>query len=222
MSDGAKTEADKPEAVPVIATIELTEGDVRAGLIELGGGVWRLGAVVAVVAGVFLTFAGRNGRLLSPAAIAPVAVMVVLYATFSFLIPSRNAKNQIDVLKRAGDTNVTYRFDDDGFTIRSASATASVAYRALGKTRRGKSTLLLFTTGQIAQLVPLRAFTTDESARVLAFLPPDQKAIGGTPWKRVVVLWVVLVAAFLAIWLFLNSETPNESATHPRRFHNDR
>lgn len=206
----------------MIATIELTEGDVRAGLIELGGGVWRLGAIIAVVAGVFLTFAGRNGGLLSPVALAPVAVMVVLYATFSFLIPSRNAKSQIDILKRAGDTNVTYRFDNNGFTIRSASTTASVAYRGLVKTRRGKSTLLLFTTGQIAQLVPLRAFTTDERARVLAFLPPDQKAIVNTPWKRVVVLWVVLVATFLTIWLSLNSEKPNESAPHPRGVHNDR
>jgi hypothetical protein len=206
MSDqpDAKAQSVQQNASPVVASLALTERDIRAGLIEIGGGVIRRGLFMALVVVLFVAFLGRNGGMTSPTTIAPLAFMVVLYAVFSFLIPSRNAKNQIEVLRRAGDTNVTYRFDEQGVTIQSAGASASIAYCLLVKTRRGKRTLLLFTTGQIAQIVPLRAFTAGELERVLAWLPPDQRTPGTLSGKGVVVLWVALVVAFLAIWQFLS------------------
>jgi len=222
MSNGVETEAGISDAVPVIATIALTEADIRAGLADMAGGIWQRGVFMAVLVGAYVAFAGSSGMLNSPAAIAPVAFLVLVWAAFSFLIPSRNAKIQIEVLMRAGNTNVTYRFDSEGITIQSANATTNFSYRGLVRTRRGKHALLLYTNGQIAQLVPLRAFTAEERTRVLAFLPPNQKAIGATSWKRVVVVWVLLVVAFLGIWLALNSETPSEKDKGSHGVHNHR
>jgi len=220
MSDDMNPEpkSDQPEVAPVIATVRLTEKDIRAGLNEMGGsGPWRRVLFIVPVIAVVLTMSGRNGGMTSVTTLAPVIFMTVLYLTFLFVIPLRAAKGQIRNLERAGDTNVTYRFDDEGLTIRSSGASASMAYRRLVKSRRGKTTLLLFSTPQIAQIIPLRAFSADELERVLAFLPPDQKGSGIGGWKRVALLWVVVLVAFLAIWQFLNDGTsPSQSLPKTR------
>jgi hypothetical protein len=74
-------------------------------------------------------------------------------------------------MQKAGELEVTYTFDDTGVTIASAASTSTTPYRDLTKVVRGKTTLLFFTAPQVARIVPLRAFSDEDRARVLAWLP---------------------------------------------------
>jgi hypothetical protein len=202
MSDESVQVEEKVEAVePVVATISLTEEDIRAGIIE-SSGLYRARWLVA------LLLIGES--VLLPAlgipftSISSLLIGAVVFAAFTFLMPWRSARRQVGRLRAAGDTNVTYRFDAEGLTTRSAGASSTVAYRRLVKTKVGKKTLLLSFHDHVANIIPLRAFSGDELARVLAFLPPNAKAKKIATW-RPILIWIALVFVFLVVWQFLSA-----------------
>jgi hypothetical protein len=208
------SETSEPEAnagtrvAPVVATLTLTEKDLEDAIVDMSI-FFRLRKGLFAVFVIMAVFGWAvGGQALSAGTIVPQVITFLAFGAFVFLTPRRNARLQLQALTAAGDANVTYRFDDEGVTIRSAGATASIAYRRLTKIRRGKTALLLYTTEQIANIVPLRAFSEGELPRVLAFLPPavtPKKLSSGT---RLVILWVSAVLAFLVMWQFLSKQAP--------------
>ena len=78
-------------------------------------------------------------------------------------------------MAQGGDRHISYRFDDEGVTIRAAGVTTTFAYRKLVRVRELKTALLLYTTSMIANIVPKRAFSEGDLSRVRAFLAPYAK-----------------------------------------------
>lgn len=208
--DNGEKPAVAPVVPPVVATIALTQQDLAAGIVEMSVLFRIRGAFLGLVV-LMDIFLWRTGGQMTSGVVVPQLLTFMGFAALTYLSPWLNARRQLQALIRAGDVNVTYRFDDEGITIRSAGATSSVAYRRLVKVRRGKTALLLYTTPHIANIVPLRAFSADELARVLAFLPPDAKPQKLRSGTRLVILWVSLVLAFMVTWQFLSSRPTTDT-----------
>jgi hypothetical protein len=162
-----------------------------------------------------ILFAWRGLMTFSRGVAIPQLLLGLGYVLFMFLAPRLNARRQLRAMARAGDTNVTYRFDGEGITIRSAGATSTLAYRRLVKVVQGRTALLLYTTDHVANIVPLRAFSADELARLRAFLPTEAKPKKLRSATRLVILWVALVFTFLVVWQFLTAQAPPRPARPP-------
>ena len=162
-----------------------------------------------------------GGQTPSPALWITPVVFLALFPLVMSYKRTVAARAQIDNLRKAGDTLVTYRFDEEGFVLRSAGASSSVAYRLVVRSRLGKRTLLLYTNSRIAQFIPRRAFSEPDLARVMAWLPKNQKASVGSPAqrKRVVFVWILLIVAFGVIWKVMSSD---EDAARPTRHRSPR
>jgi hypothetical protein len=109
----------------------------------------------------------------------------------------------------------TFRFDDYGFTSESGLRQHRLAWASLARAVETPHAFLIYTTPQTVLIVPKRAFTDADVAALSRRLPeritpkplPGAGLLaGGT--KRTLVLWVVLVVAFLAIWQFLDQAAP--------------
>ena len=211
MVDG---EVREPERGPVVATITLTVRDLEAAIIDMSW-TFRLRKVALGFFALMVLFTWRGVMEFSPGVAVPQLLVGAGYVLFMFLGPRLSARRQLRAIARAGDTNVTYRFDDEGITIRSAGATSALAYRRLVKVVQGRTALLLYTTDHVANIVPLRAFSADELARLRAFLPTE-----ATPKKlrsatRLVIFWLALVFAFLVVWQFLTAQAPRAPKLPP-------
>jgi hypothetical protein len=194
---------------PVVGTVQLTKNDLLGPLTQLS---WLFRARVGIsfilffsVAVLWFAAAGR-----SAAQFLPQLLFGGLFTAYLFIAPRITAHRVFAAIARAGDTNASYRFDQDGVTIRSAGSTTSFAYRKLVQVREVKTALLLYTTPQIANIVPKRAFSVDGLDRLRALLAthvktPIRRLGSGT---RLVILWAALVLAFLVTWQFLSSRAP--------------
>jgi hypothetical protein len=198
---------EQPGAEPVVATITLTRPDITAGLVEASVVLrmrWACLAIILLMNAVLW----RSGGVYSDGGWTE-GLIVVGFALYTIVMPWLGARRQLAHLTRAGDANVTYRFDEEGLTTRSAGATSSVAYRRIVKVRQGKKSLLIYETDQVAGIVPLRAFSADELARIQAFLPAAAKAKRQRSGTRLVILWFALVMAFMVVWQFLSNTAPS-------------
>jgi hypothetical protein len=210
----ANGEAGAAPGAPVVATIALTAQDLESAAVDVSW-VFRVRKLLLAlfVLMVFVTWRGMVHPSLG--VLVPQLLVGVGYVAFLFVAPRLAARRQLRVMARAGDTNVTYRFDDEGITIRSAGATSTLAYRRLVKVVQGRTALLLYTTDQVANLVPLRAFSADELARLRAFLPAEAKPKKFRSATRLVILWVALVLVFLVIWQLMSAQAPPKPAPSP-------
>lgn len=154
----------------VRATVTLTERDLSDGLAAMSmfSRVRWLIVALLLVANVV---AWRTGALASGDTLKAQLVTFIAFVAFAFFGPRMNARRQLAAMQKAGELEVTYTFDDTGVTIASAASTSTTPYRDLTKVVRGKTTLLFFTAPQVARIVPLRAFSDEDRARVLAWLP---------------------------------------------------
>jgi hypothetical protein len=154
----------------VRATVTLTERDLSDGLAAMSmfSRVRWLIVALLLVANVV---AWRTGALASGDTLKAQLVTFLAFVAFAFFGPRMNARRQLAAMQKAGELEVTYTFDESGVTIASAASTSTTAYRDLSKIVRGKTTLLLYAAPRIARIVPLRAFSEEDRARVLAWLP---------------------------------------------------
>jgi Mn2+/Fe2+ NRAMP family transporter len=148
-----------------------------------------------------------SGEALSSALLFFVLPMVFAVALFLFFLRLARPGPRTLATFRDEDRRQTYRFERDAFEVRTGTTQARVAYRGLHAFTDGKDALLLFTRPNVMHLVPKRVLSLEELERVTGWLragvEPPQRTF---PLVRVLVIWVVLIVAFLAIWLVL---TPN-------------
>jgi hypothetical protein len=205
MSDeGERVGTDQLSIEPVIATISLTARDLRAGIVE-SSLVYRIRWGFLII---LLTMHGvarlGGGALYDDGGMA--AGVQVLIMLFLFVTPWWTARNQLRRLIRAGDASATYRFDDEGVTLRSAGASGSISYRRIVKIRQGKKSLLLYSSDQVSEAIPLRAFSPAQLARIRAFLPLQTEPKPLRSGTRVAIFSFVLVLAGIVMWQFLSAQ----------------
>jgi len=145
----------------------------------MGGRAWPYG-VGALLCGGALAFGLRRGR-------------------------ARWARSSLELLR--GSEGVLFRFDDKGFLLKSPGRESQLAWDTLYRCIETVSAFLIYTAPQVVAVVPKRAFTPAEQADLQALL---RERIRPAPLAgvfrpgRLLLLWLALVIAFLAIWQFLN------------------
>jgi hypothetical protein len=204
-----------PDAGVVLGSVRLTENDLEVPIVQLSpilrarwiiAGVMALGVVVGAAA--LLVGARSDGRLAgSPLnTVAPLVFVAALVATL-FIAPRRIARKLLRALAASGDGEVSFRFDDEGVTIRAAGSTTTFAYRTLVKTIEGTTAFMLYVNPLIANIIPKRAFSADGVDRVRAYLAAHQPPRpAGAAGRKVLLIWIVLILAFWGTWLLLNTK----------------
>ena len=143
--------------------------------------------------GQFFPFLGVNGFILA----------------LLFFAPKSAARKTAQAL-RLEEGDVTVRFDDEAVTIHAPGSTTTTAYRAIPGWRESASAFLLYCGTNAANIVPKRAFEPDDVPRVRALLAANVKAApapGQKTLRRTLIVWVLLLAAFMVVWqLFENPQ----------------
>jgi hypothetical protein len=188
---------------PIVGTLQFEESDLVPAMVAMSS-LYRDRVPLAIFVGI----GAASATFVFPHDLAMralpsfVAFAAMLAATF--VAPRYAARRAMRRMAEVGDTNVTYRFDAEGITIRSAGATASFAYRKVHRFREIDTAFLLYAQPRIAQIVPKRAFSAEDLAEVRSLLREhiQPKRVLGP--KKLVVLWVALVVVFVVLWQVLS------------------
>jgi hypothetical protein len=131
----------------------------------------------------------------------PFALMVSAWLGFMMWIRKRTARNSVDGKTEAQRT-ITFTLDSSGLSIVTPESTAHSKWSTFHSFQEAPSSFLIYVNRAVPQLIPKRAFSDDAIPRVRELLQthvrlrPKQNAI----FKRTLLLWVVLIIAFVAIW----------------------
>jgi hypothetical protein len=201
MSDGDANDV-------ITGSLELEERDLQAAIVDSS---WLLRArfgIAAILAfsfgmGIFVTHVPAREML------SPIICGAVLVTVF-FVTPRTRARKLLESLAQGGDRRASYRFDEEGVTLRTAGSTSTAAYRALTEYRDGKSAFLIYQAG-VAHVIPKRAFSPRDLARVSARLTANVKRKGSGAVAKILVAWFAAILLFLVMWQVLN-----QPPTHPR------
>ena len=202
------------DTVPIVGEADVTEADLAHVATQLPGSQ-RPWLVPALVAAGFLVF-----LVLNPAAPREQILSLALPAAFAVLLTVLFQRAARRAWIKQALTNVggptTFRFDDYGFASESSMRQHRLAWAVLVRVPETAQAFLVYTTPGTVLIVPKRAFADAEVARLRRWLPeritptPLQKAglFGARSTQRTLLLWVLLVVAFLAIWQFLDQPPP--------------
>ncbi|HXU80296.1 MAG TPA: YcxB family protein [Polyangia bacterium] len=194
------------EETIVNGEIELEQGDLERPLTQMSWWTRLRWGYVALGVLLALALVSSAKGPIRWTEVLPSFGMMAAFAAVLFYVPRLNARRLLQSLVRAGDARVFYRFDAEGVTIRASGATASFAYRTIQRVQETSTAFLLYTAPGVANIVPKRAFTPADVERVRALVTPQVKIqrSPGLPVKTLV-LWGVLIFAFLMIWQLMNA-----------------
>jgi hypothetical protein len=191
---------------PIIGRVGLTEADLRRPIVEMS--LWtrlRWGYVALWIAFGSVLVQGQG----PVTDWLPQMIAMGVFAGFLFYRPWLAARRSLAALVRAGDSEVIYRFDEDGVTIRASGSTTTFAYRTLTKVKEGTTALLLYSDPAVASIIPKRAFAPADLERVRALVAPHAKPepLRAFPWKGVLI-WLGLVFVAMVVWQLMNAHPP--------------
>ncbi len=159
----------------ITGSVAITEADLAQGIGALST-YYRLRWFI------LLAFLAMLGALRATATV-PVqqwgayAAIFGLFCVWVFFSPRLAARKLLRVLVKAGDNQVLYRFDAEGGTVRASGATTTFAYRVLTRVRESRATLFLTIGAGSTSLVPKRAFSPEDLARLRQLLAANVKKI---------------------------------------------
>jgi hypothetical protein len=156
----------------VEGSIEMHERDIASAILQMSL-IYRArwpAVLWAAFYAVHVSLGGTPNQVVLPVLVCGMIVV------FLFVQPRLTARRLVQSIARGGDRKVSYRFDAEGLTITTAGSTTTFAYQKLVRVREVKSALLLYANPRIANIVPKRAFSEGELARVRALLAPHGKA----------------------------------------------
>ena len=102
---------------------------------------------------------------------------------------------------------ILFRFDDYGFFFKAPGREARFAWGTMYRYIEAGPSFLVYTGPLSLVVIPKRAFAPEDERQLDALLRErirSRPLAGTAPVGRLVVLWLVLVIAFLAIWQLLN------------------
>jgi hypothetical protein len=203
MSDQG-TDTSEPTGEPVMGTLELDERDLRAAIVDAS---WLLRARFGIAA--ILAFSYGTLAFMSPAAIGQMVQPITfgaLVVALLFVMPYFQARKLLAAIAKGGDKRASFRFDDDGVTLRTAGSTTTTTYRSLVEYREGKTAFLIYSSPNVGNVVPKRAFSPEGLARVGALLAANVKPRRARSASKILVAWFVAILMFMVVWQFLSKQ----------------
>ena len=192
------------EDAVVSADVELTEADFVGLMPHLPefGRPWLLPLSMFLVVPVSVLV--NHGPAM--ALLLPMTLGVSAFAYFMYALRRRWPKRALADL---GPGLTSFRFDDFGFSASSSLRQHRLAWSALARYVETPEAFAIYTTPRTLLVVPKRAFRTAEAARVSELLKARVSArpvspAAGAVLKRLLLVWLALIVAFLTIWFLLN------------------
>jgi len=199
------------EAEPTSGGANLAENPIRGSAeprVEDYQAVWgqapamRRAAVwlLVIVVGMPVVFSLRSG--FDPLVL--LAIPVLLAAGAFGIWRGRRSWSEA-MFKSAGGMPVEYFFDGQGYQTRAPGREGRAEWGTLHAFAETPAAFLLYVSPHIFHLVPKRAFPEADQARLSAELRARVKPLAKSPsgLKKTLVLWIVLIVAYLVIWQLL-------------------
>jgi hypothetical protein len=158
------------------------------------------GWLLVMVVGMPVAFSLRKG--FDPLVL--LAIPVLLAAGAFGIWRGRRSWSEA-MFRSVGGMAIEYFFDGQGYQTRTPGREGRAEWGTLHGFAETPAAFLLYVSPHIFHLVPKRAFPEADQARLSAELRARVKPLGKGPsgLKKALVLWVVLIVAYLAIWQFL-------------------
>jgi len=221
MEEGRGQQPAPPEpAPPLEVEVALTQTDFSKAWAALPQIRRQRAKFTILVLLVVLLSVGRFAVLGAPidetqwlALILPVLFIGLITSGLLVLMPRRWARQAMSDM---GAGQIRFRFDAAGLEVESPLRSHKLAWAALPQHLETDEAFVIYTSSSSLVVVPKRAFAAGEleAARVLL-----GQRISNKPSKsalpRVLVMWAVLVLAFLGIWHFLRVNAPRSTAPMP-------
>jgi hypothetical protein len=191
----------------ISGSVAITEADLTRGVTEASS-LYRARWIYLGLAALVFAIAAGTGSLVWSTSNLPALTGITVFYLLLFVGPRLAARKLFRAMVKAGDSQVLYRFDAEGVTIRASGVTTTFAYRLLAQFRSSGSALLLTTNAGSTTIVPHRAFSAPDLERVHALLGAEVKRApprGLAKPAKLIILWVALVFAFVVVWQFLNA-----------------
>ncbi len=157
---------------------------------------------MALVFTLFGYFASREGGVSASILMTPIVFCLV----FVFVVwngTRRWADNVFTELR--GDRDVTFRFDRYGLAVETSKRQAKMAWEVLHRALPTKFAFLVYTSPNTLEVVPKRAFAAEDLETLRRWL---RQRVRTRPaprmFRKVILLWAVLIVVFLLIWQFLD------------------
>ncbi len=161
---------------------------------------WLAVLVVLLPTFIWLRADGRNPIILGA---IPICLMAVAFGVYR-----GRGRWAEGALSGSHGKPVEYLFDGEAFQVKAPGRDSRAEWATLRGHVEVKGAFLIYMSPQIFVLVPKRAFTAADQARLGAELrarvPPYRAPGGGA--KKLLLLWLALVLVFLGIWQLLNTK----------------
>lgn len=183
-----------------------------------------VGRATLTVADVQGAFAGRTGtRLLVVFVVLSLAMLgVTLLVGGTKMLPGlvvlpfflglvwyfrRVQAKTVLASKSEMDLTHSYELDSDGYRISSHNSASRATWSTLYTFQETADAFLLFQNPTVRIIIPKRAFAANDIPRIQKLLAAcvHRRRPGGGP-ARVLVLWVVLIIAFVAIYHLVGTQ----------------
>lgn len=190
-----------PDASRVEAHVEFTQTDVLHGLQSMPER--RFGAVAGyLLAALMLGWIGLT-RGFEPTTLWAIVIGSVFLVGLNRFSTRRVARQFFEDMTTR---EINYVFTPLAVEITTKHASSRHDYEAIRRFVITGHTLLLYVSGNVAQMVPLRVFDAPDKKRVLGWLKAQVKPAPRVPVSvvRTLRLWGILVVAFLVIWWLLD------------------
>jgi hypothetical protein len=188
-------------------SIAITESDLAQGIAALSA-YFRLRWFLVLMFVAMVVGVAASGMADSGSRWAPSGAAFGFLCVWAFIAPKLTARKILRGLVKAGDNQVLYRFDAEGGTIRASGSTTTFAYRVLTRVRESPTTLFLTVGTATTSIVPKRAFSPDDLARLQQLLAANvktEKLAGSRKTLKIVLVWLALVFVFVVVWQVLNA-----------------
>lgn len=190
-------------AHPIRGEAQLTADDFKAVWVAVPAVrrmiVWFVALVVLGPTFLWWRADGRNPLILGAIPICLVAVAVGVYRG--------RARWAEAALGGSQGQPIQYLFDAEAFQVKAPGRDSRAEWATLRGHLEVDHAFMLYMSPQLFVLVPKRAFTDADQARLRSELTarvPLQKAPSGA--KKMLLMWLALILAYLGIWQFLSAK----------------
>ncbi len=151
---------------------------------------------------------GRTDFWLILAFPAVFAVLLVVY--FRYLL--KKATGRLLAHQPEAERDTTFELDESGYLRKTGLSSSRAAWSTLDSHRETKSSFVLFSSLAGHVILPKRAFREEDIEAIRALLRTHVKAATTNPMqvRLVVVMWVLLIVTFAAIWFGLGQSEPTQ------------
>ncbi|MGC4087231.1 MAG: YcxB family protein [Polyangiaceae bacterium] len=163
---------------------------------------WVAVVAVAVPAFLYLSLPDTLGAGMLLA--IPIVVLVLGNALFMGRTRWANAG-----LQGLDGKTAVYLFDDYGYQFKAPGRESRVEWAALHHHLETEAAFLIYFNAMVVTVIPKHAFAPTEQARLRAELAARiarPKSPGKQQIRKLVLLWLLLVATFLIIWQVFGGE----------------